>query len=48
VKEVFVYIGLLNTTLHESWIELYQFSQKWFSVQEFCMLYDVLIFCFGF
>jgi len=29
VKEVFVYIGLLITTLHESWIKLHQFWYSW-------------------
>jgi len=37
VKEVFVYIGLLNITVHESWIRLHHFSQRWFSSQEFFM-----------
>jgi len=37
VKEEFVYIGLLNITVHESWIKLHHFSQRWFSSQEFCM-----------
>jgi hypothetical protein len=45
VKEVFVYIGLLNITLHEYWIKLNHFSQQWFSPQEFCMSYDVLLSC---
>ena len=48
VKEVFVYIGLLNITLHESWIKLHRFSQKWFSPKDFCMSYDVLISCLDF
>ena len=48
VKEVFVYIGLLNTTLHESSIKFRYLSQKWFSSQEFCMSYDVLISCLDF
>ena len=37
VKEMFVYIGLLNLTVHESWIKLHHFSQRWFSSQDFCM-----------